>query len=388
MIERMPATPEAPDPAPVPDTGQTPTTPAGAPWGWPAYPTYPAALPGQPPPHPGTIYPPPGAGYAPPGTIYPPPGAGYAPPGTIYPPPGAGYGPPGTLYPPPGAGYTPPGWGQQGYGAPGRGSGTQAKRRSGWLGGLATVGLAILKFGALFAKFGITAATALIAIVAYSLLFGWAFAIGLVLIIFVHEMGHFLTSRVMGVPMSAPVFIPFLGAFTTAGRGFTSDRRREATIAIAGPIAGFAAALALYLWALAQPYVSSQVTFAISLSYFGFLITLFNLVPMLPLDGGRIASSISKWFNLAGLVIIGALLASQLAGAAAINPILLLIFLVGCYSVWGRFHAARTGAEAPQLPLRTRFVIGAAYVALLAVSALLMSLSLGWLSAHSLIQLS
>ena len=155
MIERMPATPEAPDPAPVPDTGQTPTTPAGAPWGWPAYPTYPAALPGQPPPHPGTIYPPPGAGYA----------------------------PPGTLYPPPGAGYTPPGWGQQGYGAPGRGSGTQAKRRSGWLGGLATVGLAILKFGALFAKFGITAATALIAIVAYSLLFGWAFAIGLVLII-------------------------------------------------------------------------------------------------------------------------------------------------------------------------------------------------------------
>ena len=109
---------------------------------------------------------------------------------------------------------------------------------------------------------------------------------------------------------------------------------------------------------------------------------------MLPLDGGRIASSISKWFNLAGLVIIGALLGSQLAGAATVNPILLLIFLVGCYSVWGRFRTARMGTEAPQLPLRTRFVIGAAYVTLLAVSALLMSLSLGWLSAHSLIQVS
>jgi Zn-dependent protease len=250
------------------------------------------------------------------------------------------------------------------------------------------VGFAILKFGALFAKFGITAASALIAIVAYSLIFGWAFAVGLVLIIFVHEMGHFLTSRVMGVPMSVPIFIPFLGAFTAAGRGFTSDRRREATIAIAGPIAGFAATLVLFLWALAQPFTSSGVRFAISLSYFGFLITLFNLVPMLPLDGGRIASSISKWFNLAGLVIIGALLISQLAGAATVNPILVLIFLVGCYSVWGRFRTARMGAEAPPLPLRTRVVIGAAYVALLAISALLMSLSLGWLSAHSLIQVN
>ena len=128
------------------------------------------------------------------------------------------------------------------------------------------------------------------------------------------------------------------------------------------------------------------MSFAISLSYFGFLITLFNLVPMLPLDGGRIASSISKWFNLAGLVIIGGLLASQLAGAATVNPILVLIFLVGCYSVWGRFRNARMGTEAPPLSLRTRFVIGALYVALLALSALLMTLSLGWLSAHALIQ--
>ena len=366
MIERMPATPEAPDPTQVPDAGQTPAHPTGAPWGWPAYPPYPAAT-GQPAPHPGTIYPPPGA---------------------AYPPPGAAYAPPSTLYSPPGAGYTPPGWGQQGAGAPGRDPGKQAKRRSGFLGGLATVGLAILKFGALFAKFGITAATALIAIVAYSLLFGWAFAVGLVLIIFVHEMGHFLTSRLMGVPMSVPIFIPFLGAFTAAGRGFTSDRRREATIAIAGPITGFAATLALCLWALAQPFATSGVRFALSLSYFGFLITLFNLVPMLPLDGGRIASSISKWFNLAGLVIISALLGSQVVGGTALNPILLIIFLFGCYSVWGRFQAARLGREAPPLPVRTRVLIGAGYIALLALSGLFMSLSAGWLTAHNLVNLA
>jgi Zn-dependent protease len=256
------------------------------------------------------------------------------------------------------------------------------------MGTLATAGLAVLKYGALFSKFGITAVTALVAIVAYSLLFGWAFAVGLVLLIFVHEMGHFLTSRAMGVPMSAPVFIPFLGAFTTAGRGLTTSRRVEAIIAIAGPIAGFAATLCLYLWALSQPAFGKGVAFAISLSYFGFFITLFNLVPMLPLDGGRVASAISKWFNLAGLLALGALLVSELVGASSVNPILILIFLVGCYSVWGRFRAARMGTEAPQLPLRTRVVIGTAYICLLAVSALLMSLSLGWLNAHQFIQVS
>jgi Zn-dependent protease len=350
MIDVMPAPPDGLDQPPAPAGGQSPAQPAApyAPLGWNVY--DPSS--GQPALHPGTVYPPPH-------------------PGTAYPPPGSD----ARQQPPPAAPAAPPSR------APGR-------RRGGLLGGLITAGLAALKYGYLFSKFGVTAVTMLIAIVAYSLLFGWAFAVGLVLIIFIHEMGHFLTSRAMGVPMSVPVFIPFLGAFTAAGPGFTSNRRVEAIIAIAGPIAGFAATLALYLWALAQPFDAQGVAFAVSLSYFGFFITLFNLVPMLPLDGGRVASAISKWFNLAGLLILGALLGSQLTGATVVNPILILIFVLGCYSVWGRFRAARMGAEAPQLPVRTRVVIGAAYVALVAGSALLMSTSLGWLNVHQLIQAS
>jgi Zn-dependent protease len=404
MIERMPATPEAPDPTPLPDAGQTPAGPGGAPWGWPAYPPYPAGAPGPPAPHPGTIYPPPGAAYSPPGTlyppypagapgqpaphpgtIYPPPGAAYAPPGTLYPPPGAGYAP--GSYPPPGAGYTPPGWGQQGAGAPGRTPGTQAKRRGGFVGGLLTALAFVAKLG-YFGKFGLTAITMVIAVGAYALIFGWAFAVGLVLIIFVHEMGHFLTSWVMGVPMSAPVFVPFLGAFTTAGRGLTSDRRREAIIAIAGPVSGFLATLAVYVWALAQAPLAQGVAFAFSLSYFGFFITLFNLIPMLPLDGGRVTSAVSKWFNLTGLVIVAALLVSEWFGATVVNPILILILILGGYSVWGRFQAARLGREAPPLPTRTRILIGVAYVAMVALSGLFMSLSAGWLSAHRLVNLA
>ncbi|MGD0447047.1 MAG: site-2 protease family protein [Candidatus Dormibacteria bacterium] len=367
----MPATPEAPDPTPVPDAGQTPAHPAGAPWEWPAYPPNTWA-PGQPDPHPDTIYPPPGTGYAPhPGTLYPPPGAGYAP----------------APYPAPGTGYTPPGWGQQGAAAPGQAPGTPAKRRGGFVGGLLTALAFIAKLG-YFGKFGLTAITMVVAVGAYALIFGWAFAVGLVLIIFVHEMGHFLTSRVMGVPMSAPVFIPFLGAFTTAGRGLTSDRRREAIVAIAGPVTGFLATLAVYLWALAQDPLAQGVAFAFSLSYFGFFITLFNLIPMLPLDGGRVTSAVSKWFNLAGLVIVAALLVSEWFGATVVNPILILILILGGYSVWGRFQAARLGREAPSLPLRTRVLIGAGYIALLALSGLFMSLSAGWLSTHGLVNLA
>jgi Zn-dependent protease len=385
MIERMPATPEGPDPTTEPDAGQTPVHPASprAPWNWSDYPPYPGSPSGQPAPHPGTIYPPPGTAYPPsPGTAYPPAGPGYPPP------PGTAYPPAGTLYPPPGAGYVPAGWGawQQGTrpGATGGATATPARRRGGVVGGLLTALAFIAKLG-YFGKFGFTALTMVIAVVAYSLVFGWAFALGLVLIIFVHEMGHFLTSRLMGVPMSAPVFVPFLGAFTAAGRGLTTDRRREAIIAIAGPISGFVATLAVYLWALAQTTATSGVRFAFSLAYFGFFITLFNLIPMLPLDGGRVTSAVSKWFNLAGLVMVGALVMGEVLGYTPGNPILILIFVIGAYSVWGRFQAARRGAEAPPLPARTRVVIGAGYVALVAMSGLFMTLSVAWLNAHGLV---
>jgi Zn-dependent protease len=382
----MAGTPDAPDPTiPLSDTGQPQLHPAGAgsPWGWPGYPTYPGPAAGQPAPHPGTIYPPPGSGYAPPGAVYPPPGYDYAPPGAACPPPGYGHAPPGTLYPPPGAGYAPPGWGQQG----GQSAAAPAKRRGGFLGGLLTALAFVAKLG-YFGKFGLTAITMVVAVGAYALIWGWPFAVGLVLIIFVHEMGHFLTSRLMGVPMSAPVFVPFLGAFTTAGHGLTSDRRREAIIAIAGPVSGFVASLAVYLWAMAQAPLAPGVPLALSLSYFGFFITLFNLIPMLPLDGGRVTSAVSKWFNLAGLVIVAGLLVSEWLGATPVNPMLILILALGGYSVWGRFQAARVGREAPPLPGRTRLIIGVAYVAMVALSGLFMSLSAGWLSAHGLVNLA
>jgi len=356
----MATAPEGPDPAPAPATD--PATPQpGGPYARPEW----------------TAYPPPGYGLPPhPGTVYPPPAAPWPP---AYGQPYSGSGTPAG--PPPGPGYVPPGWGSWPHAgtAVRRSPGTPGQRRGGFAGGLMAALAAIAKLGYL-GKFGITAITMVVAVAAYSLIFGWAFALGIVLLIFVHEMGHFLVSRLMGVPMSAPVFIPFLGAFTAAGSGLTRDRRVEAIVAIAGPVFGFLATLAVYLWALNQPAPTQAVRFVISLSYFGFFITLFNLIPMLPLDGGRVTSAISKWFNVAGLVLIGALLVSEVAGATIGNPILILIFVMGAYSVWGRF---RTGAEAPALSWRARVAIGFAYIALVALSGLLMSLSVAWLTSHT-----
>ncbi|HXZ98918.1 MAG TPA: site-2 protease family protein [Candidatus Binatia bacterium] len=336
--------------------------------------------------HPGTWYPPPGYGQHP-GTWYPPPpGNGLLPPHpeSDQPPAGigtgapAGYSPPG--YSPPG--YLPPGWsGNPTSPAPAPRHGTTATRRGGAAGGALAALFGLVKAFLAFGKFGFTALTMLVAIFLYAQFFGWAFGVGIVVIIFIHEMGHFLTSRAMGVPMSAPVFVPFLGAFTAAGRGFQSSRLTEAVIAVAGPVFGFLATLGVFLWGLSQ-----AVPFAFALSYFGFFITLFNLIPLVPLDGGRVASAISKWFNLAGLAIFGVILVSQIAGSTDFNPFLLLIFVVGAYSVWGRFRASRLGNEAPPLPVAARVLIGISYIALVAASALLMSVSNHWLVTQGVIQ--
>jgi Zn-dependent protease len=305
----------------------------------------------------------------------PPPGYGQHP-GTWYPPPGSPSAPPGSPPAPPG--YLPPGWGGgQPPTPPGplRRAGAPARRRGGAAGGLVAALIAIIKYGLAFGKFGFTFVSMAVAVVAYALFFGWAIAIGIVILIFIHEMGHFLVSRALGVPMSAPVFVPFLGAFTQAGQGFQRSRSTEAVIAAAGPVFGFAASLAVFAWAALQPGLTQGAALAYALSYFGFFITLFNLIPAVPFDGGRVASAISKWFNVVGLVIFGAILLAMAANVTAFNPFLLLFFLFACYSVWNRFKAARLGGEAPPLPVATRVAIGTAYIALVALSGLFMSLS-------------
>src|SRR5205823_10797701 len=92
------------------------------------------------------------------------------------------------------------------------------------LGPVAVVGVVIAKFFAKLKFFVLPAlkflpvllksgGTMLFSIWAYAVFFGWRFAVGFVLLMFVHECGHLIVAKKFGLPVSAPVFIPFMGAF-------------------------------------------------------------------------------------------------------------------------------------------------------------------------------
>ncbi len=146
-----------------------------------------------------------------------------------------------------------------------------------------------------------TGGTMLISMFAYALVYGWWYAAGFVLLIFFHEMGHFLAARNRGLDVGAPMFIPFVGAWV-ALKDMPHDVHTEAYVGIAGPLAGTLASIGCY-W-IARTTDSHLM---LALAYAGFMINLFNLIPISPLDGGRITAIISPTVWLVGVPMLAAL---------------------------------------------------------------------------------
>lgn len=138
----------------------------------------------------------------------------------------------------------------------------------------------LLKFSSIF-----------IAVAAYALIFGWKFAVGFVLLIFIHELGHYIEAKREGLHPKLPVFIPFLGAYVQYTRGHPWQTVR---VAIAGPILGGAAAGVCL--AIAESN-GSRLMYA--LAYSGFFLNLFNLLPFGIFDGGAVWRS-AKFLRLGG----------------------------------------------------------------------------------------
>lgn len=136
----------------------------------------------------------------------------------------------------------------------------------------------------------------LVSVWAYALLYPWEFAIGFVLLLLVHEMGHVIAAKHKGLPVSAPLFIPFLGALI-AMKKHPLDAQVEAYIAFGGPMLGTLGALGVFG---AGYYLDSPLLY--SLAYIGFFLNLINLLPIHPLDGGRIATAVTRWLWLVGLI--------------------------------------------------------------------------------------
>lgn len=205
---------------------------------------------------------------------------------------------------------------------------------------LAVAGLLVLKFGkpALLlvtkAKFLVTSASMLVSIVAYSFLWGWKFAIGFVLLLLVHELGHVIQLRREGIEASAPMFIPFLGAAVMA-KSLGNDATAEARVGLAGPILGTLGCLALLPLALD----GAGGGFWEALVFTGLFLNLFNLLPVVPLDGGRAMAALSPWMWFVGLFVMA------VVTFVIPNPILILILLLAAYETYRRWKARKAGGD-------------------------------------------
>jgi Zn-dependent protease len=131
---------------------------------------------------------------------------------------------------------------------------------------------------------------------------GIKFALGFVILILIHELGHGYAMKQHGIAAGWPIFIPFFGAMISMKQTPT-DRNVEAAIAFGGPYAGTGASLAV---AALGMYEHSRWLY--SLAYTGFFLNLFNMTPLSPLDGGRIAQAFSKTAWVIGLVVLGGML--------------------------------------------------------------------------------
>lgn len=158
--------------------------------------------------------------------------------------------------------------------------------------------VAALKFG----KFTGTIWTMLASIGIYAIIFGWRYAVGIVAMLFLHEMGHYIAARQRGMRVRLPMFIPFAFAWTTL-EDSPHDAETEAYIGLAGPMLGTVAAIGAYFLAR-----SHGTMWLLAVSYTGFFINLINMIPLPPLDGGRITAVLSPRIWLLGVPIIGVLL--------------------------------------------------------------------------------
>ncbi len=224
------------------------------------------------------------------------------------------------------------------------------------LGKLKTVLLLLLKFKLLF-----TVLSALLSMFLYGLAFGWPFGIGFVVILAIHEFGHYLAIRREGLRAGLPVFIPFFGAAISL-RQQPLDAWQEFKIAAAGPLFGAAASVAALLIGTSAAPAGSAGMY-LSLAYTGFFLQLFNLVPVAPLDGGRMVAAISPkiwWVGLPILIAAALFLRSILTGVIAL---FVLVQLIGRW----RSRKVETQAGYYAVPALERVVAAATWLGLVLI---------------------
>jgi hypothetical protein len=246
----------------------------------------------------------------------------------------------------------------------------EKKKEGTLLGGIGVIGILLFKFkAALFAifKFGWLAKSFLSIILTigiYSVFFGWPYAVAVVLLILIHEGGHFIWMQALGLNPKAPIFVPGIGAFT-AMTNLPPDAVTRAWVAFAGPLVGGVCAAAMY-WGGGQ----LNNGWLMAAGSFGFMLNLVQLIPAKPLDGGFVVLAISRYLLLPGAILLCAV------------ALMFHSFLFGIIGVFSLFKAAKQlfggvneDAHVIAATIPQRFVIGVAYLSLAGMLGYLYTLS-------------
>jgi Zn-dependent protease len=222
--------------------------------------------------------------------------------------------------------------------------------------------LPLLKFIPALLK---TGGSMILSVGGYALFYGWKFAVGLVMLIFVHECGHLLAARRVGLPVGLPVFIPFMGAIIALKQA-PKNAWIEAQVGIGGPLLGSLGALVCHL----IYFLTGGPLFAV-LAQVGYMMNLFNLAPIGFLDGGRIVTALSPWLWVVGTVIIGVMLVTHA------NVILFLVLILSLPRLFSLFRK-RTDEEKRfyEVTPSQRLIIAVLYFGLAAALAVGMKFTL------------
>lgn len=218
---------------------------------------------------------------------------------------------------------------------------------------LVAILLSLFKLG----KISGTGLTMVISLAVYASVFGWQYAAGFIGLLFVHEMGHFAAARHRGLNVSAPTFIPFVGAWIEL-KDQPMNVETEAFVAAAGPFLGSIAATLVYLLARDQ-----ESPLLLAIAYAGYFLNFFNLIPLAPLDGGRMTAILSPriWFIGAPIMLV-----LMLYRPSPLLFVIALISLPSLLKAWKFDPQAPENLKYYSTPVSLRIEYGVFYLGLTA----------------------
>jgi Zn-dependent protease len=242
--------------------------------------------------------------------------------------------------------------------------GDSSRKKVAGIGGIISLLVALFlkvqTFLLIFIKAGPVLLSALLSIGVYTLLFGWQFAIGFVALLFLHEMGHAAMMKYKGIPLGGLIFIPLIGAAVTMQQR-PHDVAEEAAVGIAGPIAGTIASLLCLFVGISLP---ASMRFWDALAYTGLFMNLFNMIPVLPFDGGRVLAAIDRRLWYVGFAILLVLeILSWISGNP--SPFLLLFLILAGFQLWTHRHSGTGNELYYHIRLRQRVFYATLYFGLL-----------------------